>query len=325
MSSAPVASVLICTRNRAPLLAEAIESLGLSATSIPWELVLVDNGSTDETPETIAAAADRFPVSIRYVREPRLGKSYALNTGLHVAAGRVILFGDDDQRFAPDWIEAGARPLLEDPAVVYTGGPVLPLLGAARPPWLDLASAEMRAPLGLFDYGPESFIFEERHRIPGGGNMAIRAALTERIGGFREDLGRRGRSLLGQEQAEFFARSRAAGARGRYLPGMVVYHQVPPERLRRRYFIRWWYWKGIAHARWQSTTRDGIPRFVYSESARAMLALTRAAAPRRTAAARLLPLLRLAYLLGYAMESRRTAPAAPPAPAITTIRSEAEV
>ena len=325
MSPTPVASVLICTRNRGRLLAEAIESLGRSVTTVPWELLLVDNASTDDTAAIIAAAAERFPVPVRYVHEPRLGKTCALNTGLQLAAGQVIVFGDDDQRFAPDWIETGTRPLLDDPSVHYAGGPVLPLLGAEPPAWLDLGFAEMRAPLGLFDYGPDAFIFEVRHRIPGGGNMAIRASLAEQIGGFREDLGRRGRSLLGQEQAEFFARSRAAGARGLYVPGMIVHHQVPPERLRRRYFMRWWYWKGIAHARWQSSAHNGIPRFVYGESARALLALTRAARPDRSPAARFLPLLRLAYLAGYAAESRRAAPVPPAAPAITTIRSEAEV
>ncbi|MGE0445562.1 MAG: glycosyltransferase [Vicinamibacterales bacterium] len=315
--------MLICTRDRARMLAEAIETLRASVSARPWELVVVDNASTDDTADVIASAARTFPVPVRYVREPRLGKSFALNTGLRIVSGRIILFGDDDQHFDPGWIDAGCRPLLEDPAVHYSGGPVVPLLGGARPAWLDLAHAEMRAPLGLFDYGPDPFVFEERHRIPGGGNMAIRAALAAQIGGFREDLGRRGRSLLGQEQAEFFARSRAAGARGVYVPGMVVYHQVPPERLRRRYFTRWWYWKGVAHARWQTASRHGIPRFVYSEGARALLALARATAGR--APARLLPLLRLAYLAGYAVESRRAAPAAPSAPAITPIRSRAEV
>lgn len=305
------------------MLAEAIATLQVSVTSHRWELVIVDNASTDDTADVVAAAARTFPAPLHYVCEPRLGKSFALNTGLRLVSGSIILFGDDDQHFHPDWIEAGCTPLLEDSAVCYSGGPVVPLLDGRRPAWLDLAHAEMRAPLGLFDYGPEPFVFEERHRIPGGGNMAIRAALAAQIGGFREDLGRRGRSLLGQEQAEFFARSRAAGARGVYVPGMIVYHHVPPERLRRRYFIRWWYWKGVAHARWQADTRDGIPRFVYGESARALLALGRATAGR--APARLLPLLRLAYLTGYAVESRRAAPVPPSAPAITPVSSRAEV
>ena len=325
MATAPAVTVLICTRDRAGYLEEAIASLAATGTAPSWELIIIDNGSSDRTATVVSDAARTFPVSLRYCFEPRPGKSFALNTGLNEAAGRVVLFGDDDQRFAPDWVEEGCRPLLDDPAFQYTGGPVLPILQAAQPSWLDLAHAELRGPLGLFDYGDDPFIFEERHRIPGGGNMAIRASLAVQIGGFREDLGRRGRSLLGQEQAEFFARSRASGARGLYVPRMVVWHQVPPERLRRRYFLRWWYWKGIAHARWQALAARGIPRFVYSESVRAAAAALRTQVPRQPAAGRFLPLLRLAYLAGNAIEAQRGTTAPGTAPAVTPLRSQGEI
>src|SRR5690606_28680361 len=63
------------------------------------------------------------------------------------------------------------------------------------------------------------------------------------------ELGRTGRSLLGQEQAEFFARARAAGARGLYAPAMEVHHHVPAGRLTKDYYRRWWFWKGISRAR----------------------------------------------------------------------------
>jgi glucosyl-dolichyl phosphate glucuronosyltransferase len=99
------------------------------------------------------------------------------------------------------------------------------------------------------DHGTEPFIFEERRKTPLGVNMAVRRELVEAIGGFRPDLGRRGNSLLGQEQAEFFYRSRAAGAVGLYVPEMVLQHHVPASRLTLRYFRRWWFWKGISQAR----------------------------------------------------------------------------
>ena len=73
----------------------------------------------------------------------------------------------------------------------------------------------------------DAFIFEDQHKTPLGVNMAVRRSLIERIGGFRPDLGRNGKALLGQEQAEFFYRSRAAGARGLYVPDMVLDHVVP--------------------------------------------------------------------------------------------------
>ena len=91
--------------------------------------------------------------------------------------------------------------------------------------------------------------FHHGRKTPLGVNMAVRRRLIERIGGFRPDLGRNGRSLLGQEQAEFFYRSRQAGARGLYVPEMVLDHVVPASRLTWSYFWRWWFWKGVSHAR----------------------------------------------------------------------------
>ena len=73
--------------------------------------------------------------------------------------------------------------------------------------------------LAILDYGPEPFVFEERRKIPLGANFAIRRSMIARIGGFDPTLGRNSdRVLLGQELPEFFARARAAGLRGLYVP-----------------------------------------------------------------------------------------------------------
>jgi hypothetical protein len=77
--------------------------------------------------------------------------------------------------------------------------------------------------------------------------MGMRRDLLQRIGGFREDLGRsNGRKILGQEVPELLARARAAGARGLYIPAMLVEHHVPAARLTKSYFRRWWYGKGVS-------------------------------------------------------------------------------
>lgn len=324
--SRPYASLLICTHNRSALLSDALGSLAQTRTTVPWELVLVDNGSRDDTRRIVAQHEATFPVPLRSVFEPRLGKSIALNTGIALAAGQVIVFGDDDQRFADDWVERSCAPLIENPEIDYTGGPVLPLIPPTIPRWLDLRHSEYRAPLGVVDYGTEPFIFEERKKIAGGGNMTVRRTLLDRVGGFSERLGRRGRSLLGQEQAEFFARSRAVGARGAFVPDARVWHHIHPERLHRRYFIRWWYWKGIGHARWHAMAGcteygldmadvarvAGVPRFTFSEGARAVLGTFAQQVRRSAPPERLLPVLRLAYLAGYAAEAGAR-PRKPPA------------
>ena len=243
-------TILICTYNRAPLLGPTLDSIAALRASpdLTWEVLIVDNNSTDGTAALVEGRRETFPVALRYHFEKRQGKSIALNTGFALAEGEIILYTDDDVRVPPGWMEAAVRPLLRRPEIAYTGGPVRPLWERTPPAWLDPAG-NLGGTIAVKDHGDEPFIFEDERKTPLGVNMAVRRALVERIGGFRPDLGRRGKSLLGQEQAEFFYRSRAAGARGVYLPDMTLDHYVPASRLTHRYFRRWWFWKGISHAR----------------------------------------------------------------------------
>jgi hypothetical protein len=170
----------------------------------------------------------------------------------------------------PGWLEAAARPLLARQDIHYTGGPVFPLWEMAPPLWFEAAAAVLRGPLALLDYGPEPFVFEDRRLIPLGVNMALCRSVIDRVGGFHTAMDRRGTSLLGQGQAEFFFRTRAAGLRGLYVPSMRVRHHVPVSRMSVRYCRRWWYWKGVARARmeeWHPISELGldlatVPRFL---------------------------------------------------------------
>jgi glycosyltransferase involved in cell wall biosynthesis len=257
-----------------------------------------------------------YPVPLRYLFEPTQGKSNALNTGMSATAARIIVFTDDDVRVPGRWLEEAVGPLLARGDIDYTGGPVRPLWGATPPAWLD-ERGNLGGTIAVKDHGADPFVFEERRKTPLGVNMAVRRSLIERIGGFRPDLGRNGKSLLGQEQAEFFYRSRQAGAIGLYVPGMVLEHVVPASRLTRRYFRRWWYWKGVSHARLHRIHRQtelgidllrtprlaGIPRFLFGNALRDGLSWARAALRgdrRRTAEHAWM----LAYFLGYCRECR---------------------
>lgn len=314
------ASVLICTYNRADRLIEMLDSLAAMRQSGAhrWELLLVDNNSTDQTRDVIMARQATFPVPLRYIFEPRQGKSNALNTGIDASSAHVVVFADDDQRAADDWIDEACAPLVADESLAYTGGPIWPIWDALPPSWLTLAEPEMLGPIGMFDYGTEPFIFEERRRSAGGGNMAVRRTLFDRIGGFCAELGRTGHSLLGQEQAEFFCRSRAVGARGLYVPAMQMYHHVPSGRLTKDYFRRWWYWRGVSRARLDrmhplsedgvdlaSVARvAGVPLFILGDALRDAGKWLSAAA-RSSTSTRLGSEMRIAYRLGYMRERRR--------------------
>jgi glycosyltransferase involved in cell wall biosynthesis len=320
------ATVLICTYNRASLLRRTLESLAAAHSLRTWDVLVVDNNSTDDTSHVVADMSRTFPVCLTYAFEGRQGKSYALNSGIERARGDIILFTDDDVRVAPQWMDEACAPFEADPAVDYTGGPVRPLWETPPPAWLDQARGDLWGTLAILDYGDAPFVFEDRCRVPLGANMAVRRTLIERIGGFHPEFGRRGRSLLGQEQAEFFARGRSSGARGVYVPAMEVHHHVPAGRLTKQYFRRWWYWKGVSRARVDLLHRRTelgldlrlvphvarVPRFVWGLLPRSAIGWVMAAASRdrRTAARHEM---HCAYVLGYiraswARSSRRAAP-----------------
>ena len=322
------ATVLICTYNRAEYLADTLDSIAVLDTpaGVSWDVLVVDNNSTDDTRAVVDSRIAAYPVPLRYLFEPTQGKSNALNTGMRATTARIIVFTDDDVRVPREWLAAAVRPLLERDDLDYTGGPVQPLWGGPRPGWLD-ERGNLGGTIAVKDHGTEPFVFEDRWKTPLGVNMAVRRSLIERIGGFRPELGRNGKSLLGQEQAEFFYRSRRGRARGLYVPAMVLEHVVPASRLTRSYFRRWWYWKGVSHARLHRIHHEtelglnlatvpriaGIPRFLFSNALSHVVgwltALVRNQPQRRAEHA-----LMLTYTLGYVRECRRSAAQVPNSP-----------
>ncbi len=255
-------SVVIPTYNRAHLLGQTLDRLAKLKPSIPsWEVIVVDNNSTDQTRAAVEQRASAYPVPLRYLFERAQGRSYTLNAGILATSATALVFTDDDVLVGDRWLDAAAAPLLSDGDIFYTGGPVRPIWEVPRPTWLAGDRADLWGTIAILDYGPEPFVFEERRRVPLGANMAARRSLFERIGLFNSRLGRCGSQLLGQEVPELLSRSRASGARGQYVPAMVVDHHVPATRLTKSYFRRWWYGKGISRAqldRLQPTTELGV-------------------------------------------------------------------
>jgi len=316
----PLVTVLICTYNRARLLGETLDSL--AATEMEpgrtWEVLVVDNRSTDNTAEMVRARQSTYPVPLRYICEEKQGKSYALNTGLRATRSTFVLFTDDDVRVDNRWVASAIVPMIGNGSIDYTGGPVQPIWEEPPPRWLDVNRAELSGAIAIVDYGPRSFVFEDQKRIPIGANMAIRRSILDVVGDFDPGLGRRGTSLLGQEQAEFFCRTRARGIRGLYVPDMIVHHHVPRRRLSRRYFRRWWMWKGISRARLHrlhpisdtgASMQDarriaGVPLFTFGELYRHVVrSLT--AIVRRDVDSAVEHEMMVAYYAGYAWEEWR--------------------
>jgi glycosyltransferase involved in cell wall biosynthesis len=310
-------TVLICTYNRQRLLGSTLDSLAAMRVpaGIRWDVLVVDNNSTDGTRAEVERRVPGFPVPLCCLFERRQGKAHALNTGIAASTAAVVAFTDDDVCVAPDWLGQAVRPLIERSDIDYTGGPVLPAWQVPPPRWISGNPGVFRGPIALLDYGTETFIFEERRRIAMGVNMAVRRELIDRVGGFHPGLERKGPSLMGQGQAEFFFRTRRAGARGLYVPGMRLRHHVPGARLTRQYYRRWWYWKGVARARMQEMhpvlengldlrlvpRLAGLPRFVWGDALRDVLVWLRAALTGNVVI-RTEREMMLAYFAGYFMD-----------------------
>ena len=238
-------SVVIATCNRADELRRTLRSLHELRSADGWEIIVVDNNSTDHTAAVVSEAAAGSPASLRYVHEQVQGRSAALNTGIAAAQGQIIVTTDDDVRVETDWLnQVGAA--FDRLQCDYIGGRVLPLWGGQRPAWLSDRSGPHWAVIALLDYGDTPF--ELTTKMPLGVNMAFRRDAFETVGGWDSRVGRKAGTLLGQEVREWCIRARARGVRGFYAPGVVVQHVIPAERLNKRYFRRWFYWRGISRA-----------------------------------------------------------------------------
>jgi glycosyltransferase involved in cell wall biosynthesis len=221
------ASVVVCTRNRSALLADACGSmLELEAPAGGWELVIVDNSSTDDTRAVAESVRDRAPELVRIIDEPTVGLSSARNRGIAAARGEVIAYIDDDAFPEPLWLTA-LVDALADKGVACAGGPVEPLFEGELPLWF---SGRYLPYLTVWDPGDQP-IDLSYNEYPRGANMAFARSAIERFGGFSTHLGRKASSLLSCEETELCLRFERGGLRTVYVPSARVRHTTPAGRV----------------------------------------------------------------------------------------------
>ena len=255
-------TIILCTYNRCNSLARTLDSvivLTLSS-SVDWEVVVVDNNSSDHTREVVEEFCRRNPKLFRYVFEPQQGKSFALNTGIRAAQGEILAFLDDDVTVETHWLEQ-LTASLRGGEWAGTGGKILLDRPFSAPSWMPFDSPFGAAPTlaALFDLGNEPCELEE---APYGTNMAYRKTMFEKYGLFRTDLGPRPGCEIRNEDTEFGRRLLAAGERLLYEPSAVVYHPLPEGRLSRAYVLNWWFDHGRALIRekGKGPSIRGVPR-----------------------------------------------------------------
>jgi glycosyltransferase involved in cell wall biosynthesis len=260
-------SVIICTRNRADLLARAIQSVvDQDVPRDAFELVIVDNGSTDHTASVSRAFGDRL--ALRYVREDEIGLCVARNTGWRAAAGKYVVFFDDDAIARPGWL-AAIKTTFErgGPKVGVVGGRVYPIWQVSRPDWL---ADEIAGSLTIVHWGEsEKIIHDIDREWLVGANMALPKQLLVEVGGFHPWLDRVGNSLLSSGDVFLQKEVMRRGYDCLYVPEIAIDHLVPASRLNQKWFLRRFYWQGVSDAVMQLIER------VPSRRQRVSLALKR--------------------------------------------------
>ncbi|MFY9614744.1 MAG: glycosyltransferase family 2 protein [Candidatus Dormiibacterota bacterium] len=267
---APQASIIVCTRNRSELLRDCIESLLQDSSEVAREVLVVDNGSSDDTAvvaRSYVTADGGTPV--RYVLAPRQGKSHALNLGVQQAAGALLLFTDDDVVVEDQWAASLCRAM-EDEGVGVVGGRVRARWPQQPPPWLvgDVAAA-----LGVRELGTEPKALEPIDVI--GANMALRAAdLRDIPQPFNPELGPSGKIKRDFEELHL-VEGLGATRKLVYCPEAVVWHRIEADRMNRQWIRKMYFQRGLGRSRHDRLV--GEPAAPWRERVRLAIAYYRVA------------------------------------------------
>lgn len=277
-------SVVMSTYNRGDLLGDAVRSVlaQRERTGASFELIVVDNNSTDDTRAVVEGMA-RMDDRVRYVFEAQQGLSHARNAGIRTARAPLLAFTDDDVRVERDWVAAIIRAFAEYPSADAVGGRVLPLWPSPPPAWL---TRDHWAPLALMDFGPQSFAVTPAHQVClMGANMAFRRDVFQAVGGFATEFQRVKDGIGSIEDHEFLLRLLRSGRTGMYDPRIVVHAEIQANRLEQAYHRRWHTGHGHFHALMRSEymerttvgTLFGVPAHLYRQALRDAVAWIAAA------------------------------------------------
>lgn len=265
-------TILICTHNRAELLARVIDSLDAARRPAGWRirLFVVANACTDGTHDFLAGRGehrtDVLPLS--WIAEPAPGKSHALNRALPLLEDELVAFVDDDHRVDADYLDAIAAAAVHWPDADLFCGRIVPDWDGTEPAWVHDEGPYRIYPLPVprYDQGGDDFAIGVDGPIPGGGNLVARSQVIATTGPFATELGPTGHDLGGSEDADWILRALRNGARLHYVPALLQYHYVDSERLTLSYVAR----KGFQRS--QSVTRvraefDRVPRYMWRKTA----------------------------------------------------------
>lgn len=267
---APRVVVGFCTYRRVERLSALVAALRAQASDEPFEIVVVNNNSPDDTAQVLCHLADQPGAPLRHVSETQQGIVPARNRLLaEVAGAEFLLMLDDDELPHPGWLLAGLASLRDEPLDCVGGRVRVNFEPAGRPPWLG---DELLGFLAEVDHGDAPFRITDANTPIWTANVGYRMALF--AGGLRFDArySRVGKDVGGGEDVIMFENLLGMGVRMGYRPDMVVEHFVEPWRLRRGYFLRLHYISGVRAGLYATEvagrTLAGVPLYLFPQAVR---------------------------------------------------------
>lgn len=272
-------TVIICTYNRSGNLPTCVAALEKQedVEGLAWEVLIVDNNSSDDTHDVVRDLINGSKIPIRYAFEPNQGLNHARNLGMQNAEGRYFAYIDDDITVSPKWLRAIYRSLVENDADA-SGGRIHLDPDIELPAWIE-KNPDMYGFLGYQDYGELAMQVDGIKQYPFGGNMAFHRRVIDQVGFFNTNLGRKGEGVKKNElykgaETDYFHRLAANGnARIFYEPDAIVYHHILPHQLRKKYFLTIHYNAGYQKAFHDASEYNkdvfGIPLFIFPQTLRA--------------------------------------------------------
>lgn len=240
-------TIAICTWNRSRLLRQTLDSL--SKLSVPqevnWEIIVVDNNSTDDTKAIVENFASSIP--LQYVFEAQQGHSFSRNTAIEHATGDFIIWTDNDVVVETDWLKNYLAAFEAYPEAAFFGGKITPVFENAKPDWLHQTWDICKPVFAFRDLG-DSDLTLPPDQFPYGANFAIRTSVQKDFP-FDTQTGRNANSLVGDDEITMLSNVVKAGQHGIWLGNVGLQHIIPEDRATEHYVANYFLGQGESNVR----------------------------------------------------------------------------
>ncbi len=236
-------TIAICTWNGATTLPATLESISKMKRedAFEWEIVIVDNNSTDETQAVCQSYVGRLP--IRVVLETKQGHSFSRNCAIDNAKGEFIAWTDDDVIVDENWLSVYDSAVDEFPAASFWGGPIKPYFQHEVPKWVHENWDVCGGVFAEREQGEACFEIRESEKLPYGANFVTRRTIQEQFR-FDSKFGRVGSGVRGFDEIDVLSRMLAANHFGVWIPEASLQHIIPESRTSLKYIADYFHGQG---------------------------------------------------------------------------------